>query len=180
MGNVNDGTGGRPNNLLGLTNYTGVAGANGKDAHTASPSDGPGANLAIYEGIFYNRSRTRIENIKDGSSNTLMFGEGLGGVGVGARNFGWTWMGVGALGTKFGLQYGGQPNADPNRMGNWSYFSSRHTGIVNFCFADGSVRGVAIGQTGMRNPIVGNDWYLLQQMSGRADGQTADTSSLLP
>ena len=37
-------------------NYRGVAGALGKDAVTSSDEDGPGANLARYEGIFTNRS----------------------------------------------------------------------------------------------------------------------------
>src|SRR5262249_24109434 len=56
------------------SNYLGVAGALGKDAVTSSEEDGTGANLALYEGVFTNRSRTRIDDIRDGTSNTLRFG----------------------------------------------------------------------------------------------------------
>jgi prepilin-type N-terminal cleavage/methylation domain-containing protein/prepilin-type processing-associated H-X9-DG protein len=154
---------------LGKTNYLGVAGALGKDAVTSSPSDGPGANLAKYEGIFTNRSKTKIEAISDGTSNTLMFGEGLGGS-ASTRDYVWSWMGIGALGTKFGMQ------ADAG----WNYFGSRHTGgIAQFCFADGSVRPLRPGSTAQRNPTSpGSDWYIFQAMSGMADGDVYSLSAL--
>jgi prepilin-type N-terminal cleavage/methylation domain-containing protein len=153
---------------LGKTNYIGVAGANGANAATSSPTDGPGANLALYEGIFTNNSKTKIEAVSDGSSNTLLFGEGFGGT-KSPRDFQWSWMGCGATGTKFGLS----PTA------GWNYFTSGHTGLVQFCFGDGSVHPVRFGSTTQRNPAV-PDWYLLQQISGKGDGQVGDTSSLLP
>jgi prepilin-type N-terminal cleavage/methylation domain-containing protein len=153
-------------NTLGKTNYLGVAGALGAGAITSSPTDGPGANLAIYQGIFTNNSKTKLETITDGTSNTLMFGEGLGGV-KSPRDFQWSWMGCGALGTKFGL----------NESGGWQYFNSGHTGIVQFCFGDGSVRGLRYAGTTQRNPA-GATWYLLQQLSGANDGQTGDTSAI--
>jgi hypothetical protein len=152
---------------LGKTNYLGVSGASGVDASTSSASDGPGANLAIYLGVFYNNSQVKLETIGDGTSNTLMFGEGFGGV-KSPRDYQWSWMGCGALGTKFGL----------NPAGSWNQFSSAHIGIVQFTFCDGSVRPVRYGATAQRNPAV-SDWYLLQQMAGANDGQSADTSPLL-
>jgi hypothetical protein len=61
------------------------------------------------KGVFTNRSRTRLEYVKDGTSKTLMFGEAYGqkfNMGYrffpGQRNYGrfdfnFSWMGVGAL-----------------------------------------------------------------------------------
>jgi prepilin-type N-terminal cleavage/methylation domain-containing protein len=164
---------------LGTTNYTGVAGSLGKSSEVVSsdPVSGPGANLKQYEGIFYNRSRTAIPSIGDGSSNTLMFGEGLGGLAVGGqRDFAWSWMGVGAVAAKFGLAPGGGAGAT---NGGWAYFSSRHTGIVLFAMGDGSVRGLRTGGTGIRNPApAGGEWWVLQAMAGANDGVVFDLSRL--
>ncbi len=55
---------------LGRTNYLGVAGYWGR-------VDVP--NVDFYKGIFFNRSKTAFRDIKDGSSNTLLFGEAMGG-----------------------------------------------------------------------------------------------------
>lgn len=158
---------------LGKTNYTGVAGACWSNAIASSPSDGPGANLGMYEGAFTNNSKTRIEAIADGSSNTLLFGEGLGGTLTGGRDFKWTWIAMGSLGTKFGLQ--NHPTNAPN--GGWQFFSSAHSGIVQFCFGDGSVRALRHGGSSIRNPA-GASWYVLQSMGGTRDGEVRDTSML--
>jgi prepilin-type N-terminal cleavage/methylation domain-containing protein len=180
--------GGNPNGVdYGKTNYIGVAGAHGSPASTNSASDGPGVNLQLYAGIFYNRSKTRIEEITDGTSNTLMFGEGLGGTAVGPRDNYWGWIGCGALGTKFGLAPGSAPNPGNNGAnvnGAYNYFSSRHIGIVQFALGDGAVRPLRIGATGVRNPapspIERSDWGLLLQLSGIRDGYGNDPSSIAP
>jgi len=171
---------------LGKTNYIGVAGALGANCSTSSPSDGPGASLAKYEGIYTNRSQVKIETISDGSSNTLMFLEHLGGgapwtgpwgsnpavSGSGNLNVQHTWAGSGALGTKFGL-------IPPQGIGGpgWQFYSSRHTGLINACFGDGSVRPIKYSSTSSRNPA-GVSWYVLQALAGRADGDNPDTSLL--
>jgi prepilin-type N-terminal cleavage/methylation domain-containing protein len=167
-------------NQLGRTNYLGVAGALGRDVAASSPSDGPGANLAQFEGLFTNRSENSLGQVsaQDGSSNTLMFGEGLGGfANATTRNIAWSWMGCGALGTKFGL---GRSGGDPATTGpSWSKFSSRHAAGVQFCFADDSVRTVRFGSTTQRNPAPpGTDWWVLQQLAGRRDGMLADAAAL--
>jgi prepilin-type N-terminal cleavage/methylation domain-containing protein/prepilin-type processing-associated H-X9-DG protein len=171
---------------LGKTNYLGVAGALGRDAVTSSPFDGPGENLALYEGVLFNNSKIKIENIRDGSSNTLMFMETLGGGAPWTKpwpqlpggnpnnlNVKHTWMGSGALGTKFGII----PPQGPGGPG-WQFFSSYHAGTVNACFADGSVRPVQSSDTSQRNPA-GTSWRVLQSLAGRQDQTVFNTSILL-
>ena len=164
----------------GKTNYCGVAGALGRNASTSSPSDGPGANLANYEGILTNNSKTKLEVVTDGTSNTLLFGEGLGGglpypANAGNLNVKWTWAGFGALGTKFGLRAPQPGGGGPGHQ----FYSSNHTGIVNFCFADGSIRSLRYAGTDVRNPTSpGSSWYILQSLAGKADGEVANISVL--
>jgi prepilin-type N-terminal cleavage/methylation domain-containing protein len=169
------------NQALGRTNYIAVAGALGLGATNNSPVDGPGANLSNYLGLFYNRSKTTLvaATNADGTSNTLMFGEGgLGGIS-------WTWMGIGALGTKFGLVPASFITAEQTRTNSplfgWNYFTSAHSSGVNFVLGDGSIRHVRFGSTTQRNPAgpyPGADWWVLQQMAGVRDGLNADIAGL--
>jgi type II secretory pathway pseudopilin PulG len=171
-------------------------------ATTNSASDGPGMNLIQYVGLFYDRSKTTIAEVTsaDGASNTLMFGEGLGGDVQGNRSSLWCWMSVGRLGTKFGLAPGGTPNpgvavpanAGDNVPGGYNYFSSRHNGLVLFAHADGSVHGLRVGATGVRDPlpqgkVVGGmpdalaqqtEWCILQALAGYRDGYLADLNKI--
>ena len=170
--------GARPDLDLGKCNYIGVAGALGDGVHTASPSDGPGVSLQKYVGIYTNRSKNKTSTITDGTSNTLAFGEILGGASnAGAkRDFIIPWIGAGSLGTTFGIAPGGGAGAT---NGGWNYFSSRHSGITNFAFGDGSIRSLRPGASGVRNPTtVGSDWYILQAMSGMMDGEVYDSARL--
>jgi prepilin-type N-terminal cleavage/methylation domain-containing protein/prepilin-type processing-associated H-X9-DG protein len=170
-----------PNDQLpaGRTNYTGVAGANGKNASKSDPNSG-GVDLSKYEGIFTNRSTTSLGTIPDGTSNTLMFGEGIGGTAENgkARDFAWSWMGVGCVATKFGLGQAGPPYGNGLPGTSWSNFSSRHPGGVNFCFADGSVRMLRFGATCIRNPVPSSDWLLLQALAGTSDGTPTPSNQL--
>jgi len=176
-----------PNHLLpqGKTNYTGCAGGNGKDANRADPVSSH-VNLAQYEGIFTNRSNNALGRIPDGTSNTLMFGEGVGGFDSDnvTRIVAWCWMGVGSVSTKFGLGQPGQPYGNSLPGASWSGFSSRHLGGVQFCFADGSVRLLKFGSTTVRCAVPppsggtqcaqdgpSQDWIVLQQLGGMNDGQ---------
>jgi prepilin-type N-terminal cleavage/methylation domain-containing protein len=108
---------GVPNNV-GRTNYVGVAGYFG-------------AVYPPYEGPMSNRSFFKLSTIPDGSSNTLMFGEALGGSRT-PRDFAFAWMGCGSLPTAWGL----------SETPQWYTFGSQHTSVVHFCLGDGSVRGV--------------------------------------
>jgi hypothetical protein len=159
---------------LGKTNYTGVAGPGWSDGVTYASSAG-GANYRPYTGVFTNRSKVKIEAIGDGSSNTLMFGEGMGGAVPGPRDFQWTWMGVGAMATFQGLRpCTTSPAGIDSRNAtecSWASFSSRHAGgIVLFCFGDGSVRGVKPNGSHQRYQPTSDAWFAFQALAGMNDG----------
>jgi prepilin-type processing-associated H-X9-DG protein len=135
---------------MGASNYMGCAGYWG----LANPQ---------YTGVYYPNSKTKIESIGDGTSNTIAFGETLGGSFTN-RDFRLTWMGAGSMPTAHGLP----TDADAH----WNTFSSRHSGIVQFGFCDGSVRPIAKGLTS------GAGWYNFVYASGANDGMVIDFSTL--
>ncbi len=170
---------------LGRSNYLGVAGLGGTFTFSVPAPNPLGLNPAPtfggYEGIMLNRSKISLGQITvlDGTSNTLMFGEGLGGKGVAPRGSAYAWFGVGGLGTGLGL---GRGNTLPVGEGGADYwrFSSRHVAGVQFAFADGGIRTVRFGTTPWLGfgPVTA-DWALLQQLAGRRDGYSNDTSAIL-
>jgi prepilin-type N-terminal cleavage/methylation domain-containing protein len=136
---------------FGITNYVGVGGYGGD---VVSP----------FQGIMTNRSKLKMSVLtnQDGSSNTMMFGETLGGdfpVQGGAQDFNYSWMGAGSLPTAWGLPTFGTCN--------WYTFGSMHTGVTMFGFGDGSVRGV----------LDSADYNAFIYASGYRDGQVYDSSS---
>jgi len=119
--------------------------------------------------MLMNRSHLTLGqlSVKDGTSNTLMFGETIGGTGIGGRNHAMTWMGCGALPTAWGL---GRANHEPITDGgaDWYRFSARHHAVVQFCFGDGSVRGIRYGTS---TKLFTPDWHCLSALAGVNDGQ---------
>jgi prepilin-type N-terminal cleavage/methylation domain-containing protein len=130
---------------LGRTNYAGVAGYGGA---VSDPS----------AGVFTNRSGVSLAQLSaaDGASNTAMFGEYLGDTDTGPRRYAAAWMGLGSLATFPGLGAGSASNSFT--------FASKHSGIVQFCFADGSVRGLR-KNADYNNFIWATGWH---------DGQVVD------
>ncbi|WP_020468509.1 DUF1559 domain-containing protein [Zavarzinella formosa] len=143
----------------GRTNYMGVGGYFGKINY--GPYD-------QYAGIFYNQSKTTIASVTDGTSNTLMFGETLGDdtdptTKKWLDQYSYGWMGSGFLISYWGMR----PEDDPSGSG-FDKFTSRHTGVVNFALADGSVRGI-------RRSI---DYTTYVYATACADGNVYDASKL--
>jgi prepilin-type processing-associated H-X9-DG protein len=158
---------------LGRTSYAGVAGAYGK----VDPADTVHARWAPYVGIFNSanpKQTTRIADIRDGTSNTLMFGEYLGGLHKdGTRDFEVAWMGSGGWPTRRGLApiYNYTSPTGVVYTGTeytWQQFQSAHPGLVNFAFADGSVR--QISKTA--------DFWTFIYMSGMKDGTITDPNNI--
>jgi prepilin-type processing-associated H-X9-DG protein len=136
---------------MGAANYLGCAGYYG-------PYD------ATYQGVFYQNSKTSLGSISDGTSNTIAFGETLGRNIVDTR-LRLTWMGASSLPTRWGLP------TDANAY--WYHFSSRHSGIAQFAYCDGSVRPIAKGLT---YPGAGYNNFVYA--SGANDGKVIDFSVL--
>ncbi|HMF12045.1 MAG TPA: DUF1559 domain-containing protein, partial [Gemmataceae bacterium] len=160
--------------ILGRTSYLGCAGLAGR---------GTSRYWSKYEGIFSNRSRTSLDRISDGTSNTLLVGEFDGGRLDGQRYALGSWMGTGAMPTWGGLPRGGEAFLFP------IHFSSKHPGVVQFCFADGSVHGLRKGSSwidwwnwALADDWAANsyppDWWVLQRLAGKNDGEFSDTSSI--
>jgi prepilin-type N-terminal cleavage/methylation domain-containing protein len=142
-----------PSGTLGKSNYVGVSGGIGdtEPSSTVTP-------WYTWRGTFTTQSRNKIETISDGSSQTLIFGETLGGAQVGARDFACAWMGAG----QFPQAWGFSENAQ------WYQFSSYHTGIINFCAGDGSVKGIRKSAT----------TRTVRSAVGAFDGENYDASAI--
>jgi prepilin-type N-terminal cleavage/methylation domain-containing protein/prepilin-type processing-associated H-X9-DG protein len=148
------------------TTLTGTYNAVGGNAYDAGRANYVGCGgmfgeLYPYPGIYYANSKVRHGDISDGTSNTIAFGETLGGA-TNPRQFALTWMGAGSLPTYFGM-----PSTP-----DWPHYGSRHTGVVNFSMADGSVRSLRSGIPSCENTgcTLDSSAQTFQRMSGRNDG----------
>jgi prepilin-type N-terminal cleavage/methylation domain-containing protein len=167
--------------LPGLTNYVPISGCAGRWTGAATPGT-TGAFYAAREGIFPgSTSSTVVETqvtltgITDGTSNTLMFAEYLGG--FSGPNFqpprmtAMSWAGAAGFPTYFTGRSGTTTSPSEQHFS----LNSRHTGIINACYGDGSVRAM---RTFFWQPASAADilnrvnaqWDLLQSLAGRADG----------
>jgi prepilin-type N-terminal cleavage/methylation domain-containing protein/prepilin-type processing-associated H-X9-DG protein len=132
------------------------------------------ARQTKWEGPYYANSKTTLQSIADGTSNTIGFGETLGGSAF-RLDFRLTWMGSGTIAT-----YPGLPPTGNN--GPW-VFSSNHSGVVNFGYCDGSVRTIRTGITSQfdtatpcANPI--GQYRVWLNATGMRDGEVLDLSQL--
>jgi prepilin-type N-terminal cleavage/methylation domain-containing protein/prepilin-type processing-associated H-X9-DG protein len=143
---------------LGTTNYVGVMGFSGL-----------GTGNDTFSGLLANRTNISMGSLTaaDGSSNTLLFGEYLGTGQSGPRIGSASWIGMGALPAAWGL-----PAVDSDVPG-WVNFSSRHAGVVQFAFGDGSVRGIRKGI--LPGPNSDNpDWLNFIYASGWHEGRVVN------
>ncbi len=157
---------------MGLTNYVGNAGMYDFNKDVNGPANG-----GFSDGPYYADSTTRITDISDGTSNTLAFGEALGGSEAGQPTYGLTWMGTGAMPSYWDCQ----------TPAMWFTFGSAHSDLVNFAFCDGSVRGITKVQATDKSAIPPPDppaamgtprWTAFQNAAGTKDGNTPDWNQL--
>jgi prepilin-type N-terminal cleavage/methylation domain-containing protein/prepilin-type processing-associated H-X9-DG protein len=155
----------------GITNYAGNGGSRGEGWN----GSGYDSYYAQFAGLFGNRTKNSLARVGDGTSNTLLIGETIGNTssnGTGSLDNCNSWMGWGASFTKYGLR-------GPSNVGStWAGFASNHQ-VVNFAFADGSVRSLNRDGTGLNGAStppnvapsgVGTNWLFLQQLAGYQDG----------
>jgi len=147
-----------------LTGNYNAVGGNSYDAGRSNyiSSCGMFGELYPYPGVYGPNSKVRITDISDGSSNTICFGETLGGTATAPRQFALAWMGAGQLPTYWGL-----PSSP-----DWYTYGSKHTGVANFAMCDGSVRQIRTGIPGCADTNCTNDSrsQMFQRMAGRNDG----------
>jgi prepilin-type N-terminal cleavage/methylation domain-containing protein/prepilin-type processing-associated H-X9-DG protein len=140
--------GGNPLAIAAPSGYAACVGSDPTDTATGLNNDGIGT------GVVFRNSRTRIADILDGTSYTILAGErawsNVNGIWAGAINNGVTRRGLSNSCPRVGaLFYPAATlvqahchllNSDSDPDGGLDDFSSRHPGGANFVFGDGSVR----------------------------------------
>jgi hypothetical protein len=146
--------------LIGRTNYLPCNGFIGFSTNPANQQ---------YVGAFYSQSKTKIANLYDGSSNTILFGECVGDAQSGPRNYAYSWMGAGGMWTAWSL---------PSQAQYYT-FSSKHTGVVQFGMGDGSVQRLrTLCQNVNSQPDFSSAWFNLQRVAAFQDGEVIDYSTI--
>jgi prepilin-type processing-associated H-X9-DG protein len=165
---------------IAATNYAACAGAFVSGAYYDQPQD-------RLTGVFFEDSAVQINDILDGTSNTILVGEVIY-YGTGAStSFLWdpSWYGRadtanGTADAPESLHRVGEQRINPPALATNAVkrdsFGSRHPGDAQFALADGSVRfiseRIANNQTTYAQFVAGQQLGLFQRLTARKDGLT--------
>lgn len=122
-------------------------------------------NWFQWRGIFGTGVRTRIEDIVDGTSNTIAYFDTNGG-----DLFSYYWIDNGAFPAIFGLVDRTAPNEDED----FGRLSGAHPGVILVLLADGSARGISrsiIRHNGEGADRTLYDTTVFWRLAAMADGQ---------
>lgn len=168
---------------MGRTHYLGCTGVWGWMGPTLQFDMGFGNQSVSKDliGVFSVRSKTRLAQVSDGTSNTIMFGEAPGtigsniptpdGGGVDGVAYAHMWAGWGVLPSSHGMDVTRENDFTGNGESYetmWLYYGSTHPGIAQFCFVDGSVHSLS-------KDI---DLVAFESLSTRGNGEQVNESDL--
>jgi len=149
--------------VLGHTNYCPMAGY----PYFSAGSDDP--NGGRYTGMYTYNNKSKIADVTDGTSHTIAFAEYASAyVDFGAGNAltgpcAAAWGGSPSIYTYWDPDHGqGDGGGNYTQTGVWYRFGSKHSGIFNAGYGDGSVRPV-------NNSIDSTTWIIL---GGMRDGHS--------
>jgi prepilin-type processing-associated H-X9-DG protein len=127
------GPGGPPMFALARANYTGVFGT---EVIESRPTSG--------DGVFWQNSRTRFADIRDGQSNTLLVGERASRSTSSSQQGSASWVGAVPGAHRALARVVGRAGRVPNDvLGDFADFGSYHPFGANFVMVDGSVRMIS-------------------------------------
>jgi prepilin-type N-terminal cleavage/methylation domain-containing protein/prepilin-type processing-associated H-X9-DG protein len=142
---INSGTGTQTTSVLGPSDYranmaAGMVAPNSNSNCQVQDPNNP-ACLIYDNGVMYQNSVVNMADITDGSTFTALLGESLYLQGV------WSQATSCCVRTNIDRTIN-QPiiiNTQSGQLIYWTYWASRHPGLVNFAFCDGSIRPVTQG-----------------------------------